>query len=293
MFTSPRFDRILFATDFLESSRLALDYAEVFAEHFRSTLIMLHVIELSQAAREAEAESHHPSVMRRLAQERLHTLAAGAERLGIKAEVHVEDGIPSDVILGAIGRHDADLLVLGVHGVHRGIEHLLIGSNTEKILLSAACPTLTVGAHVPSGVSLKAHLNKILYLSDFSPEAAAAAPYAAFLGRELHAPVKTCQLVPPEADNNPRRRAGLLQKYSERIGLMGVDQKAEWLAPTCQLQRGTEIEQMIELAQSQDAGLIVLGVRAASALSRRLHTSFAYHLLAGAPCPVLSVRPPA
>ncbi len=33
-------DRILFATDFLESSRLALDYAVPFARHFKAPIIM-------------------------------------------------------------------------------------------------------------------------------------------------------------------------------------------------------------------------------------------------------------
>jgi nucleotide-binding universal stress UspA family protein len=51
-----------------------------------------------------------------------------------------------------------------------------------------------------------------------------------------------------------------------------------------------EVDQILDRAQSQNAGLIVLGVRTESQLGRHLHTSFAYHLLARATCPVLSVR---
>ena len=50
-----RIKRILFATDFLESSRLALDYAVAFAHHFKSTVVLLHAVELSPAAEGAEA----------------------------------------------------------------------------------------------------------------------------------------------------------------------------------------------------------------------------------------------
>jgi nucleotide-binding universal stress UspA family protein len=57
--------RILFATDFLESSRLALDYAVAFAEHFKATIMMLHVVELSQAAREVEVMRPGQSKMRK------------------------------------------------------------------------------------------------------------------------------------------------------------------------------------------------------------------------------------
>lgn len=56
MLAKPKINRIVFATDFLGSSRLALDYAVVFARHFKATIIMVHALELSHPAKEAEAE---------------------------------------------------------------------------------------------------------------------------------------------------------------------------------------------------------------------------------------------
>lgn len=282
--------RILFATDFLESSRLALDYAVAFAEHFNASIVMLHVVELSQAATEVEVETSKPSLMRRVAHGRLDALASGVRRLGIPVETYIEDGIPCQAILRGVDRFDIDLLVLGVHGVHRGLEHLLIGSNTEKILLSAKCPTLTVGAHVLSGVDLKLHLDEIIYFSDFTPEATAAAPYAVFFGKEFDAPIEVCQLLPVIAENNPRLQMDLADDYCKSMaGVLGGS-NSEWCMPAFQLDHGMEIDQVIERAQRQHAGLIVLGVRTASQLGRRLHSSFAYNLLAKATCPVLSVR---
>ncbi|HEY1742879.1 MAG TPA: universal stress protein [Granulicella sp.] len=283
-------ERILFATDFLESSRLALDYAVAFAEHFGATIIMFHVIELSQAAREVEVETSGPSLTRKVAQERLNALATGVRRLGLQVEAHIEDGIPCKTILSAVERYKADLLVLGVHGVHRGLEHLLVGSNTEKILLSANCPTLTVGAHVLAGVDLELHLNKIIYFSDFTPEATAAAPYALFLGKEFDAPVEICQLLPVVAENNERLRMELANGYCDSLKSVLTESDSDWCRPAFQLERGMEIDQIIEHSQSGHAGLIVLGVRTESQLGRHLHTSFAYHLLAKATCPVLSIR---
>ena len=290
MIAKIKLGRILFATDFLESSRLALDYAAAFAQHFQATIVMLHVVELTQAAREVEAETAGPSLMRRAAQERLDVLASGVRRLGLPVETHVEDGIPSDIILSAVDRFHADLLVLGVHGVHRGLEHLLIGSNTEKILLSAPCPTLTVGAHVLSGIDLQLHFDTILYFSDFTPEATAAAPYAVFLGDTFDAPIEVCQLLPTVAEHNQRLQAELADEYCKTMKSALGDRSPEWCVPTFHLERGMEVDQLIERAQSQHAGLIVLGVHTESQLGRHLHTSFAYHLLARATCPVLSVR---
>ena len=94
MIAEIRLKRILFATDFLESSRLALDYAVAFAAHFQATIVMLHVVELTQAAAEAETVSKRPCQMRQASQERIDALAAGVKRLGLTVEAHVEDGIP-------------------------------------------------------------------------------------------------------------------------------------------------------------------------------------------------------
>jgi nucleotide-binding universal stress UspA family protein len=282
--------RILFATDFLESSRLALDYAVAFAEHFNAAIVMLHVVELSQAARAFEVERPGQSMMRKFAHQRLETLAVGVRRLGITVEVHTEDGIPSDVILTAVDKYKADLLVLGVHGVHRGLGHLLLGSNTEKILLSSNCPTLTVGSQVLAGVDLQLHLNEILYFSDFTPEATAAAPYALFYGKEFNVPVEVCQLLPAFAENSEHLRNDLAHEYCDGMKQVLAGSDSEWCKPAFQLERGMEFDQMIARAQSEQAGLIVLGVRTQSQLGRHLHTSFAYHLLAKANCPVLTIR---
>jgi len=103
------------------------------------------------------------------AEERLEAFAAGLRRNGLEVETNVEDGTPCQVILDAVKAQAPDLLVIGVHGVHRGVGHLLIGSNTEKILLSVSCPTLSVGAHVLAGIDLHLKLNRIVYCTDFTP----------------------------------------------------------------------------------------------------------------------------
>jgi len=292
MHAKPKVTRILFATDFLGGSRLALDYAVAFAHHFNATIIMVHSLELPHPAIEAETLTRRPSMTRKHATERLEAVASGVRRSGIEVEtfVKVEDGVTSDVILRAVDYHSADLLVLGAHGIHRGIAHLLIGSNTEKILLSATCPTMTVGAHALAGVDPSLHFKEILYFSDFTPEATAAAPYAVFLGNEFQAPVDVCQLVPEVAENNPQLRQDLAEGYCEAIRQVFPGSEADWTKPSFQLDRGMEFDELIDRAQSQHAGLIVLGVHTESQLGRHFHTSFAYQLLAKASCPVLSIR---
>jgi nucleotide-binding universal stress UspA family protein len=283
-----RIQRILFAADFLAGSRLALDYAVAFAYHFKAAIVMVHALELSYPAREAEVETHLPCLTRQHAQERLEAIAQGGRNIGIDVETFVEEGIPSDVIPAAVERHRADLLVLGAYGMHRGIAHLLIGSNTERILLSASCPTMTVGAHVLSGVDPGLHFKEILYLSDVSRGATTARAYAAFLSEAFHAPLDICHL--PAGPHE--REAEVHGRSTEESPSAAGDVLAEtspgaagYIAPRA------ETRDVLARAKSQHAGLIVLGVHAETALGRHLHTSFAYKLLSEATCPVISVCP--
>ena len=281
---------ILFSTDLLENSRLALDYAVAFAEHFKATIVMLHVVQLSGAAHAAELETHRASMSRKSAQERLEVLANGVRRFGVEVQTEVVDGRTCEVILQACVRHQADLLVLGVHGVHRGVEHLLIGSNTEKIMLSSNCPILTVGAHVLTGFDIKLHLTEILLFSDFTPESASAAPYALFLAKEFGVPVDVCQLLPAVAEEDDEVRTRLADEYCESVTHVLGNGSSEWCLPAFQLERGMELDQIIDRAEAQNAGIIVLGAHTESAIGRHLHSSFAYQVLGRATCPVLTIR---
>jgi nucleotide-binding universal stress UspA family protein len=174
--------------------------------------------------------------------------------------------------------------------VHRGIAHLVVGSNTEKILCAATCPTMTVGAHVRAGVDPALHFTEIVYVSDCTPEATAAAQYAVFLGHEFLAPIDVCHLIPEAVEENPGLRRDLAEKYCEALRQVLPDAGQSWGEPSFHLDRGMEAGEIIGRAQNQSAGLIVLGVHTESHLGRHIHTSLAYQLLATATCPVISIR---
>lgn len=279
---------ILFATDFLESSRLALDYAVAFAHHFRATLLLLHAVELSPAAEEVEAMGRGPSVSRKAAEDRIANFASSLRRLGLTVETLVVDGTPHHVILNAVQQHVPDLLVLGVHGAHRGINHLLIGSNTEKILQIVSCPVLSVGAHVLAGIDVDVALHEILYCSDLSPETAPAAVYALQLGEEFKIPVVPCQASEPDVDGQPTLQT--VERYCSALRRFAPDIDEEWCTPEFYLQRAMTVKEILHRAETEQCGLIVLGVHRETQLGRHLHTTLAYQLLTRSVCPVLSIR---
>jgi nucleotide-binding universal stress UspA family protein len=281
---------IVHATDFLESSRLALDYAVAFAHQSKAELTIVHAFELSHEAEEAELLSHKSSKSRELALTRLEGFAAGVRRLGIHVEIDLREGDPCRAVLSSAAESQADLLVLGTHGVYRGLEHLLLGSNAEKILLSAPCPTLTVGRHVMGGIDLDPRFSEILLVSDFTSESASAASYALLLGNVLGVRVELLQVSPENGSLNPNLLRTSAEEHCRRLAKNSVVSMQEWSNPEFYLERLVLVDEILLRATRSVNSLIVLGVHSQSRWHRHLHTSFAYELVAKATCPVLSIH---
>ena len=280
---------ILLATDFLESSRLALDFAVGFAHHYKSELILLHVFHLPPAAAEAEVLHGGQSMSRLSREKRLEIFAAGVRRLGIDVKWRLEEGWMPETLLQRTREIAPDLLVLGTHGVSAGLQHMLIGSNAEAVLLSAPCPTLTVGRHVPAGVSPDISFDHILYITDLTPESAAAAPYAVALSEEFHARIEVCHLLDGDGDDDTDTQRRQADKYCEAVGRMLPNGEPSWCSSRAQLEHGATADEILKRTINDTAGLVVLGVRAESQFGRRLHTSMAYRLVASAASPVFTV----
>jgi nucleotide-binding universal stress UspA family protein len=58
-------------------------------------------------------------------------------------ETFVVAGIPYQEILRKAVEENVSLIVMGTQG-RKGIDHLLFGSNAERVVRSAKCPVLTV-----------------------------------------------------------------------------------------------------------------------------------------------------
>ena len=281
--------KIVFATDFFESSRLALDYAVAIAHHFDAAMVLVHAIELSPEAQEVEMLGRRPCLSREAARDRLEAFASSVRRLGMGVETDLREGEVCSAVLESVSANRADLLVLGTHGAHRGIDHLILGSNTEKILLSAPCPTLTIGRNVLGGIDQELRLSEILLISDFTPEATSAARYALSLAEEFRVPLEISQMMPEHAADDPALRRQLAEQYCAAMRSL-FPEKGDWCDPDFHLERRRSAEEILERAKVDAASLIVLGVRPQSHLGRHLHTSFAYELVGKATCPILTVH---
>ncbi len=140
--------RILFATDFSDSSQSALRVAASLARDNHAKLILLHASQIEDyPAGELFDEDPEPPVGE-IAM--LEKIVAGVDGVDCECRwVHCEGAHEADVIVKTASKEHADMIVVGTHG-RRGLSHLLTGSVAEKVIREAECPVLTVRQMKPS-----------------------------------------------------------------------------------------------------------------------------------------------
>jgi len=92
------------------------------------------VLDVSRKAWEKNVAAHTKAILDRF--------AAEAEVAGVKcATVNVIDDNPHRAIIDTARKNDCDLLVMGSHG-HGGFKHIVLGSETTRVLSQAKIPVL-------------------------------------------------------------------------------------------------------------------------------------------------------
>lgn len=146
--TEPPFIRkILVPTDFSEHAKTALQTAKRLAEVFRAELTLLHVV--TESGLEDFYDAYwRLTTKKETVRNRVHRFlgrsyveAGGAE--GLTYHCAVRFGNPVTEVTQFVARQNIDLVVLPTHG-RTGLAHVVMGSVTEKLARTAACPVLTL-----------------------------------------------------------------------------------------------------------------------------------------------------
>jgi nucleotide-binding universal stress UspA family protein len=139
-------DRILAPTDFSPNSEKAVAYAIQLARRLGAKLTLLHVVpEPSAADYSLEGISiQEIQGWEEEAEKKLAELLARARLEYREVEALKVSALhPRDRIVRAATDLSADLLIISTHG-YAGWKHFLFGSDAEKIVEHAPCPTLVV-----------------------------------------------------------------------------------------------------------------------------------------------------
>ena len=140
-------NNILVPIDFSNHSEKALTYASEIAQSYNAQLQVLHIIE--ETMHPAFSLSGKSSVFdlfpgieddsRRRAERMLKEVVSDK----IKSSIYIKGGRAASDIINFAKENSTDLIVIATHGL-TGLEHMLLGSVTEKVVRMAHCPVFTV-----------------------------------------------------------------------------------------------------------------------------------------------------
>jgi nucleotide-binding universal stress UspA family protein len=140
--------RILIPTDFSETADLALEHASHLAKLCNAEIVLLHVV-TSYAFKanlpeiNAEDEAFNAKLSGVVGSKLEEYAASLSEKFSCPVHTKVAYGSVRDEVVRMANDLDADIIILGTHGVS-GIREFFMGSNAFRIVSEAGCPVLSV-----------------------------------------------------------------------------------------------------------------------------------------------------
>lgn len=284
---------ILFLSDFSDASEHALPFALNLARQYESKILALHVLApFSLAFASPESAAATLEAMENGAQEGCQQLESRLLGLDHKTILMRSSSVWSAVD-STLHEFLIDLVVLGTHG-RTGALKLLMGSVAEEIFRKCNKPVLTIGPAVCNGIHNGGRFHTILYATDFSREADAAAPYALSLAEESQARLMLLHVLPePYPKKGPKSSKESVADAMHQMQSLLPRNEANLCRPETMVRFGRPAEKILECAKESGADLIVMGVRAPGSrmgIESHFESAIAHRVVTQAICPVLTMR---
>ncbi|MEP7308892.1 MAG: universal stress protein [Acidobacteriota bacterium] len=297
------FKQILCPVDFSEPSRFALEHAVTIASWYASTLTVLHVCDPTYPPEPPIPFAVFPARPGRLGdadrrdlEAMLEPWLAPARARSLHTNIVFDEGHnPAAPILTCAALIPADLIVMGTHGLG-GLDRLLLGSVTEKVVRKAPCPVLTVPPRAFQAATPT--FRRLLCPVDFSASSTTALQVASSFAKESDGELKLVHVLDwPEDDelmmkrlNTPEFRLPLEASVERRLEALITEEVRTWAKPSTVVIHGKPYRRILEIAAEDKTDLIVMGVRGRNPLDLMLFGSTTNHVVRRASCPVLTLR---
>jgi nucleotide-binding universal stress UspA family protein len=143
------FHHLLMPTDGSDRSARAIDQGMQFAQQVGARVTGLHVMgEFEAFTGTAEllrmTQEEYEAWAKRQSTQILEVILRAAGRFGVACEVSSVFGDrPWEAIIDAARREGCDLIIMASHGRH-GLERVLLGSETEKVMAHVKIPVMVI-----------------------------------------------------------------------------------------------------------------------------------------------------
>jgi len=158
--------KIIVPIDFSEHSEYALETAASIAKKHNSELIVLHMLELSNAVYTASRSSIGEEAVfyLKLAEQKMSKFLDRRFLEGLEITPVIKHFKVFKEINEIVDEQQIDLIVMGSHGAS-GVKEVIIGSNAEKVVRHSTIPVLIVKQN-----PILVEFNTAIFASDFSEE---------------------------------------------------------------------------------------------------------------------------
>jgi len=288
---------VLCPVDLSDSSRNALKHAIALADWYAAHVSVLYVFELLTPPRFLSLNPGAMSPPYPAREDVIADVTRFIEPLQnprVSTEILVEEGTAARTIVETARTRGAGLIVIGTHG-RGGVEHLMLGSVTEKVLRQAPCPVLVIPPHASSTTPV-ARVKRVLCPVDFADSSSGAVRMAAALVEEAEGQLTILHVIEWSPDESAWLPKGedvraLWERGARREldALISADDRT-WCTVASRIDYGKPYRRILEVAKEEHSDLIVMGVSGRGAIDRAFFGSTVNHVVRQAPCPILIVR---
>ncbi|HSI90530.1 MAG TPA: universal stress protein [Adhaeribacter sp.] len=274
--------KILVPTDFSQEAYHAFDIATQLAHKSGAEVILLNVIELGRTGNfSATADTMNNNI------EQIYVLklmeATHLQMRKLVASNRFPDVVVTEMvdvasifqkIRSVVKSELVDLIVMGTKGAS-GMNEMLIGSNTEKVVRQADCPVLTV-----KGEAGSFDVRSIVFPSNFREESPFTVDVLKYFQQLFDAQVHLVYINTPTTFGTSRESKGRLQDFANRYGLQNYTLNIH--------NDAVEEDGIVSFANEVDADLIIMATHGRSGLAHLLSGSIAEDLVNHVDRPVLT-----
>ena len=284
--------------DFSEFSVRAYHHALSLAEHYRSKLVVQHVVELwrhpsASFAASASLYNEFCQSLRGSGTEQLQEFVKNHTHNEVQPELVVDEGMAPDSILSFAQAHKSDLIVMGTHG-RRGFDRLMLGSVTDRVIRMAPCPVVAVreATHDSIAAGEERHhihrLDRILACIDFSEDSERALSYAISAREEYDAELTLLHVL--HEIPGPAKTEAAIARATEQLDKLIPAESRKTLKIKTAVRIGKPYREIITLALEAQTDMVTMGVRGRGALDLGVFGSTTYRVMQLGPCPVLTAH---
>lgn len=295
-----KFNNILCATDLSDYSNQTISYGIALAEMFEAKLYVCHIVETIPVVTYGEAffdatEQQYSLV--NLAKKQLYELI---DKKKYNFEPIVSVGNKVEEILRITEEKKASIVITATR-IRKGINKLLLGSVTERLMRTLTCPLVVLRSSYDKYTEyekIKYGFKKILVGCDFSADSKLALDHGLSLAQEFQSELHLVHVI---AEHASQYSPDMMTKFdvtydsdtkkqlNKKLLELFPKEAHNWCNIKTDVLLGPPHEEICLYATSNDIDLIILGTRGIGLVKTLFVGSTTDRVIRKAKCPVLSV----